>query len=210
MLSHPVGRMSRPRRSANCPGRGRHPGRGIDVAQRTCKVEGCISPAKGRGWCNRHYLRWWNYGDPEAPTLKCGTPMGSTPWNKGRTAVLTCATCRRQFTAPGRPDQRYCSGRCKGVARSGDRNHNWAGGISAQYELERHSWPARKWRRDVFARDNRTCQQCGAVGVPVHADHIKPWIAFPELRFDLTNGRTLCVPCHEATPTFGISARGYA
>lgn len=31
-----------------------------------CSIEGCdTSPTVGRGWCRRHYQRWWKNGDPE-------------------------------------------------------------------------------------------------------------------------------------------------
>jgi 5-methylcytosine-specific restriction endonuclease McrA len=33
----------------------------------------------------------------------------------------------------------------------------------------------------------------------LEADHIKPWAYFPSLRFELSNGRTLCRPCHDKT-----------
>ena len=65
----------------------------------------------------------------------------------------------------------------------------------------------RKWRKDVFTRDNYTCQDCGLRGVRLHADHIKPYALFPELIFVLENGRTLCAPCHYKTPTFGRRTR---
>lgn len=52
------------------------------------------------------------------------------------------------------------------------------------------------WRNQVFKRDNYTCQLCDSYGGGLHADHIKPWANFPELRYEITNGRTLCVPCH--------------
>jgi hypothetical protein len=31
-----------------------------------CSIRNCDEPAKTRGWCNRHYLKWWRYGKPEA------------------------------------------------------------------------------------------------------------------------------------------------
>lgn len=30
----------------------------------TCKVDQCASPAAKRGWCGKHYQRWWKHGDP--------------------------------------------------------------------------------------------------------------------------------------------------
>ena len=29
-----------------------------------CSIEDCASPVKARGWCRKHYLRWWFHGDP--------------------------------------------------------------------------------------------------------------------------------------------------
>ena len=29
-----------------------------------CKIEGCSKKAKSRGWCDKHYMRWIKYGDP--------------------------------------------------------------------------------------------------------------------------------------------------
>jgi 5-methylcytosine-specific restriction endonuclease McrA len=41
----------------------------------------------------------------------------------------------------------------------------------------------------------------------LQADHIKPFAHHPELRFDVNNGRTLCVPCHRKTDTYGGRSR---
>ena len=59
-----------------------------------------------------------------------------------------------------------------------------------------------EWRTQVFKRDDYTCQFCGVLGVQIQADHIKEFAHFPELRFELSNGRTLCVPCHKKTPSY--------
>lgn len=63
------------------------------------------------------------------------------------------------------------------------------------------------WREAVFARDNWTCIWCGQRGGRLNADHIKPWNLYPELRYELSNGRTLCVPCHRTTDTYGSKSR---
>lgn len=33
------------------------------MTQRTCLIDGCEKPAKGRGWCGMHYARWRKHGD---------------------------------------------------------------------------------------------------------------------------------------------------
>jgi hypothetical protein len=59
------------------------------------------------------------------------------------------------------------------------------------------------WRTAVYERDNYTCIWCGIKGNKLNADHIKPFAQFPELRFAIDNGRTLCVDCHRKTDTYG-------
>ena len=65
--------------------------------------------------------------------------------------------------------------------------------------LARYSIEAVEWRKAIFARDDYTCQECKVRGGYIEADHIKPWAYFPSLRFELSNGRTLCRLCHDKT-----------
>ena len=59
------------------------------------------------------------------------------------------------------------------------------------------------WRKKVFERDDYTCKECGVKGGKLQADHILPYSLFEEYRWDLDNGRTLCVDCHKKTDTYG-------
>lgn len=52
-----------------------------------------------------------------------------------------------------------------------------------------------KWRDDIFKRDGSICKKCNSKN-RIHAHHIKSWKDFPELRFILDNGITLCNSCH--------------
>ncbi|MCK9355127.1 MAG: HNH endonuclease [Gallionella sp.] len=89
------------------------------------------------------------------------------------------------------------------VAMLGDKNHNWKGGITHINKKIRESFDYEEWRTKVFQRDDYTCQHCGQIGGYLQADHIKPFAFFLELRFDVSNGRTLCLKCHRKTDTWG-------
>lgn len=53
------------------------------------------------------------------------------------------------------------------------------------------------WRTEVFERDGYKCSICGDDrGGNLNAHHLNSWGAFPEERFHISNGRTLCHPCH--------------
>ena len=88
----------------------------------------------------------------------------------------------------------------------GDKAPNWQGGKTKEAERLRKSYLYRDWRTAVFQRDNYTCQDCGAHGVYLHAHHLKSFAFHEELRFDVTNGKTLCKPCHEKTENYGTNA----
>lgn len=49
---------------------------------------------------------------------------------------------------------------------------------------------------NLFKRDNYTCQHCNKKGGELNAHHIKTFAKFPELRFDVNNGLTLCKNYH--------------
>lgn len=84
----------------------------------------------------------------------------------------------------------------------GEKCHLWRGGITPINTQIRNSKEYKLWRTSVFERDNWTCIFCGERGGILQADHIKPFSDYPELRFAIDNGRTLCIDCHKKTDTY--------
>lgn len=104
-----------------------------------------------------------------------GFKKGQIPWNKGK----------------------------EYLAIKGENNVNWKGGVTPINEKIRRSIEYKLWRESVFKRDNYTCIWCGQIGDKLNADHIKSFALYPELRFAIDNGRTLCADCHKKTNNFG-------
>jgi hypothetical protein len=77
---------------------------------------------------------------------------------------------------------------------SGEKNPNWKGGKSSYRCKLKSTLEYKKWRHDVFERDNHKCVNCGSTE-DLRADHIKPVSKHPELIHDINNGRVLCKAC---------------
>ena len=116
---------------------------------------------------------------------------GIVPWNKGKTNVYSLEVRRRMGEAH------------RGLF-VGEKSARWRGGITPLHLKIRNSTEYKLWRKAVFERDEYACVIGGnAHGRKLQADHIKPFSKYPELRFDVNNGRTLCEDCHRKTPTYG-------
>jgi 5-methylcytosine-specific restriction endonuclease McrA len=56
----------------------------------------------------------------------------------------------------------------------------------------------KKWRIDIYKRDNFTCQMPGCRNkTQLQAHHIQKWSSASMLRYDIDNGITLCRKCHK-------------
>lgn len=118
---------------------------------------------------------------------------GLKAWNSGRKGVYSEEVRRKMsITRKSNPN-----------TPRGEKHHNWNGGSTPARHFIAESFEYKLWRKRVFGRDNYTCQECGERGGDKQADHIKPFALYPELMFELSNGRTLCVPCHRKTDTYG-------
>ena len=91
-------------------------------------------------------------------------------------------------------------------SQRGANNPMWRGGVTPINMQVRKSAEYKLCQIAVFIRDHRLCIWCGSKS-NIEADHIKPFALFPELRFAIDNGRTLCHDCHKKTSTYGNHKR---
>lgn len=141
--------------------------------------------------------------------LECGVIQGRRAdavkvWS-GR-----CASCARKEVA-ARPEVKAVL-RQNGLktpppVRRGQDSHMWRGGATPEVLKVRGSAEMKQWRSNVFARDDFTCTCCGVRGGMLEVDHILPFSLYPELRFSVFNGRTMCKPCHRAFGARVLSGR---
>lgn len=77
-----------------------------------------------------------------------------------------------------------------------EKNVNWKGGITTKNKLIRRSSEWRNWRKQVFERDNYTCQSCGINNNKLEPHHLFSFKDNPNYIFEVWNGQTLCRECH--------------
>lgn len=152
---------------------------------------------------------------------------GQTPWNKGikgkqswhNTSGLRHGTNKgkKLSTETIKKIKLARSKQIDAGFKSKELHWNWKGGRTILRKQVQQTLLYRNWRKSVFERDNYTCQKCGDTKCYLNADHIKSYSLIikenniktveeakkcAEL-WDVLNGRTLCVPCHKDTDTYG-------
>lgn len=107
-----------------------------------------------------------------------------------------CLTCKEYFIAKTSEDK-YCCRECYDKNRhmpKGEYHWNWKGGLSVEKD-KRDSNQYKQWRLAVYQRDNYCCVKCGSKD-KLNAHHLKSWKNYPHLRYEISNGITLCEKCH--------------
>lgn len=140
---------------------------------------------------------------------------GIIPWNKGKKMneeTRIKVSNSRKGKGIGNKNRKGKPSWNKGkryLQITGEKHWWWKGGSSKKTEKGYFSFEYRNWRIKCLERDNWTCQFCGVkchiglgktIYLAVH--HIKSWKNYPEFRFDIDNGITLCEECHSLTDNY--------
>lgn len=177
-----------------------------------CKKQFYIFPSRmkrGRGkYCSKLCSNLGKKGKNCSPHSQFKS--GLVPWNKGRpmsqeSKQKMVATIKKIM--PLKKKVAYWKGKSLPFETRQKMSRSRKKLFSFSNKRARESFESAEWRKKIFERDNFTCQICFKTNCYLEADHIKPWAYFPELRFELNNGRTLCRECHRNTETYGGRVR---
>lgn len=123
-------------------------------------------------------------------------------WNKGRKETRVVVLQRQSNSHFGKKHSLESREKIR-LASLGEKNHNWKKDrtvIKRKDKRGEHSYVI--WKNAVKSRDNNTCKlksnECSHGRLEAH--HIFNHRNYPELRFIISNGITLCRFHHPLTP----------
>ena len=148
--------------------------------------------------------------------MKTHPNIGQLNVGRKKRKNVTCKVCGKVFEVIPSSRQKYCSHKCfrktisnnlKGKPKSPEHIKKVNKAIKKYWDKRGRKKVKRSyhnvnkkytiWRTSVFERDNYTCQVCNLKGGKLQAHHIKSWIKYPKLRYEINNGITVCVSCHK-------------
>lgn len=138
------------------------------IAKQAKKIIGRPSPLKGLSFKRNDALTKWREN-------------GGIPWNKGMKGIHLS------------PLSEFTSERATGA-----KNVNWKGGVSGEHRTLRKSKAHKVWSSEVYRKNGWHCIDCNikCQKGSIVAHHLQNFADFPDLRFDVSNGVTLCRSCH--------------
>lgn len=149
---------------------------------------GAIFPYMIERWSEKNEKSPYEYAPHSAEKVwfKCPDGVHEDYLQKISNAVIYNFTCRK------------CENEKVGLQKRGENNRFWRGGISGENNILRQRFEYKNWRTNVYERDRYTCQCCGKQG-KLNVHHVYPFSDYKDLRYNVDNGITLCVDCHDST-----------
>lgn len=166
---------------------------------------GCITHEPRGKAHNRKDLTGMRFGEMEVLGY-VGTKLKKSMWlcvcSCGRTSIVFGHNLLTGKTV----NCTICGYKKTSAKMTGELNPHWDPTLTDEQRKDRidridrvmDSPEYRKWRWTIFRRDDFTCQMCGKkISGTLEAHHIKSWKEYPESRYDIDNGVTLCEECHK-------------
>jgi len=165
---------------------------------RTGTIKKCL-------FCNKEF-----YCNPSRPDKLCCNANCTKQLFTGKTRI--CIVCNNEYKCSDsqyvQRNRKTCSIKCRSKLISDIAEKRRLVNPKSVKSIDRclrYSAKMDQWRNSVFTRDNYTCQHCAnrsskGNAVYLEAHHIKQFATHPELRFEVSNGLTLCKPCHKKVP----------
>jgi len=119
-----------------------------------------------------------------------------SPTRKRNRLKIICDNCGIEFEKHRSEikknvhDKNFCSLECWYEYNQGENHYGYGGGQNERVNSEYY-----EWRKAVIKRDHGYCRLCHSQKqLEVH--HIHRFAIYPDMRWDVNNGITLCHDCH--------------
>lgn len=119
--------------------------------------------------------------------------LGCISWSKGKKLLYPVSEKHREVARLKWLGERNPNYRGK-LGLKGDKHPLWIKDRNLiKRQLERNNHEYKQWRINVWKRDNYKCKMLNKdCGGRIEAHHILGWTLYPELRYEINNGITLC------------------
>lgn len=105
--------------------------------------------------------------------------------NSKRSSTQSCGCYKAEVSRKNLP-----------AVKRGDKHYNWNPNLTDEDRSDRRTVEYLSWVKSVYKRDGYKCVVCNKKVRKLEAHHLNCWSHFPEQRYNIENGTTVCRKCH--------------